>query len=100
MATKDAPAYAGMNKPQVHAAIAEAKDVATLGAIWSELEGVGYSREGMTYGLMLERKHALGVALTEDERIDMLVMQRLRERGKKLPPIKGRLNVKRGDIRV
>lgn len=98
--TKQAPAYAGLNKQQVHEAIAKAKDVATLDAIWAALEPAGYSPEGLTYGLVLERKEALGVKLTEDERIDMLVSRRLRERGEKMPPIKGRFNVKKGDIRV
>lgn len=67
MAENQAPAYAGMPKEQLHDEIKSAPDLGTLDAIAEQITAVGFSREGLTYALILERRGVLGAELTEEE---------------------------------
>lgn len=81
--------YAGLTKDQQLEAIANAESEEELDAIWEQLEVVGMSREGLTFAAVLERKHALGVELSDEETVAVELAAMRREHGKTLPPIEG-----------
>lgn len=74
--------YAGLRKEELHAVIASA-DTDELNAIWTDLERVGYSAEGITRKLIENR----AAELAGDEPPHRI------PRRSDLPPITGRLNV-------
>lgn len=91
MAKNESPAYAGMTKEQLIAEVESAGSAKQLDTIWKELEAVGYSRDGLLFGSILERKAALGVELSEEEQAQVKLAMLRRKSAEALPPVRGRM---------
>jgi len=81
--------YAGMNKQELQAAIANAESADVLDEIWAQLAPRGYAIEGLMHCSILERKASLGATLSE---VESALVRQARERaahGATLAPITG-----------
>ena len=91
---EEKPNYAGMNKDRKLVAIGTATSIAELDAMWAAWERIGHSRDGLLYAAVLERKAALGHELTEEEAAQIKLAHARIEKGRRLPPITGRVSAR------
>lgn len=84
--------YAASNTKEARAAaIAGAKKVAELDAMWAAWETRGMSRQGLTYAAILSRKAELGHDLDDAELAAVKRAAVAAKRGAELAPITGTL---------
>lgn len=72
--------------------IDRARDPEELREAWNRLEARGYSRDGLTFARVLEKKRELGERLRPDESELIDRAEKVRARAQDLPPIRGRTN--------
>lgn len=81
----------GLSKERRHDLIGTARSLEGLRKLWGALEQQGYSKEGLTYARVLQRRLALGGAIDDDDR------ERLRAADHALsnppPAIRGRIKL-------
>lgn len=85
------------SKEEQYTAIAAAPSVDELDAMWAAWERIGFSREGLLYAAILERKQELGAVLEQDQVAAIVLANQRRKAGAALPPISGQVNPKTGE---
>lgn len=88
----DPETYAGLTtKEAKYEAVEEAKSLDALDAMWAAWEAQGWSRDGLLYAAILQRRAALGAELSEEEEAQVKLADARWKRAKNLPTIEGRV---------
>jgi hypothetical protein len=78
------------SKEDKQGAVDDADSVKELEAMWAVWEKRGYSKDGLLYAAVLERKQGLGVKLSEGDLERIELAEKRRAAGAELPPITGK----------
>lgn len=84
--------YAGLNKQEKHAAVANASNVDELNEMWEQFHAEGYSLDGLLHAAVLKRKAELGAPLSDMEQATVNLADLRATAGAALPPIEGKLH--------